>query len=108
MLQFLTAPYIHYDRGVMDTRKEYICHTVIVLKDRGYNVIAPILHHAVIAETTGYNLGLGNWQDLNNELLSKCDRLFVLCLPGWESSVSVHSKVDFARQNNIPIEYIEL
>jgi hypothetical protein len=40
-------------------------------------------------------------------MLSRCDDLAVLCLPGWRESVGVRAGIVFAQEIGIPVRFIE-
>jgi hypothetical protein len=48
------------------------------------------------------------WKEFDEKLLSICDELWVLMLPGWEESTGVKAEIEIAKQNNKPIHYITL
>jgi hypothetical protein len=40
-------------------------------------------------------------------MLSQCDMMFALCIDGWELSDGLQKEITFARQNGIPVIYID-
>jgi hypothetical protein len=83
------------------------CTAAASLMQQGYVVFSPIAHsHAV--ETNGMDkLETGDfWLDQDLVVLSKCDKVIVLMLPGWEYSRGVKREVEFAKKNNIEVEYL--
>lgn len=48
------------------------------------------------------------WLRQNLAFLSRCDKMYVLQLEGWEKSDGVQREIAFATEHNIPIEYITL
>jgi hypothetical protein len=78
------------------------------LMDAGYNVFCPIAHsHAI--ETIGFpEIKDGDWwleQDFS--ILKHCDQLMVYKMPGWDESYGLSKEIEYAKNNNIPIEYID-
>ena len=45
------------------------------------------------------------WEKYSIELLSKCDVMAVVCLPGWETSVGVTAEIAEAKKLNKRIFY---
>lgn len=46
------------------------------------------------------------WQHYSRKLLAKCDEMYVIMSPGWETSEGVQGEIDFAHEHNIPVIYI--
>lgn len=46
------------------------------------------------------------WYDKDIQILAQCSALYVLCLDGWKDSTGVRMEIDYAKQNNMPIVYI--
>jgi hypothetical protein len=47
------------------------------------------------------------WMDFCIALLSKCDRMVVAKIPGWEESKGVQAEIRYAQDHGIPVEYIK-
>jgi hypothetical protein len=45
------------------------------------------------------------WLKWTFNLLSRCDRMIVLCFDKWEDSIGVQREIEFALENNIEVEY---
>jgi hypothetical protein len=41
-------------------------------------------------------------------MLSRCDVMIVLCIPGWEESSGVTGEIDYAIKHKIPIIFVDL
>jgi hypothetical protein len=52
--------------------------------------------------------GWENWRKFDLEMLSRCDRVIVLKLPGWESSRGVAEEIARAKELGLPIEWMEV
>lgn len=48
------------------------------------------------------------YEALKNTFILKCDRMIVVKLDGWEESEGVNAEIEFALDQGIPIEYIEI
>lgn len=105
-LVYLASPYSKYPGGrsaaFMDA-----CEMAAKLMNRGYNVFCPIAHSHSIEVTSFTDIKDGDWwleQDF--AILKKCDRLLVYKMPGWDVSYGVNAEITFAKNNNIPIDYL--
>lgn len=74
----------------------------------GKFILSPIVHgHEMVIR----HQVPGDWAYWNNYCrltLSKCDRMYVFMLDGWEESNGVQGEIAIAKELNIPIEYIEI
>lgn len=61
-----------------------------------------------IGQVFGINTGFECWREFDLLMLSKSDELWVLKLDGWERSEGVKAEIEFAKNNNIKVRYIEL
>lgn len=103
--------YAAADTGLADNKIKHqrfveACHAAGSLMNK-YTVISPIAHsHAVerfgmVKDQTG-----DFWLDQDLEIVARCDKVVVLMLEGWEHSRGIKREVEFAKNNNIPVEYI--
>lgn len=83
------------------------CKAAGALMKQGYVVFCPIAHsHAIERDGMSENQTGDFWLDQDLEIVSRCDKVFVLMLPNWEQSRGIRREVDFANNNNIPVEYV--
>lgn len=106
-LIYLASPYSRYPFG---REAAYIkaCQKAADLMEEGKKVFCPIAHsHAI--ETLGMNdVKEGDWwlaQDF--AVLKQCRVLIVYKMEGWEESYGVAREIEFAREHNIPVEYVD-
>jgi hypothetical protein len=72
---------------------------------RGMHVFSPIAHtHPIAAH--GLPGDWDFWQTYDRLMLSRCDELAVLCLPGWRESVGVRAEIDIATRLGLPARFI--
>lgn len=105
-LVYLGIPYT----GTKDEMNFRASVADIVARDLSYKgvmVYSPISswHHIAIEYNmpTEYTF----WKDMCESFLSRCDKLIVIRLPGWETSVGLQGEIEFARENGIEIEYFD-
>lgn len=48
------------------------------------------------------------WKSYSEELMSRCDKLYVLCFDGWKESEGVRGEIEMAKNLSIPITYFYL
>ncbi len=52
----------------------------------------------------------GNWEywaSFDEEFLSCCKKMYVICIDGWKESVGVTAEIAICKKFGVPIEYIE-
>lgn len=86
----------------------YACTKAAELMDQGYVVFSPIAHSHAVEDNGMHKTRTGNfWLDQDLHILGKCDKLMVYKMPDWERSRGIAREIEFAKKNNIPIEYLE-
>lgn len=108
MISYLAGPYSSCHIHIRDRRYHQISFVAAQLIKRGEIVYSPVTACHPIA--CDYDLP-GNsdyWLRHNLAFLSHCDKMYVLQLDGWKESIGVQREIEFATENNIPIEYVTL
>ena len=103
---YLASPYSHGDPAVREARFRAVCEHVADLMRRGAFIYSPIAHSHPVAEF-GLPGDWAYWEAFDRQMLSRCDDLAVLCLPGWEESVGVRAEIGIAREFGMPVRFIE-
>ncbi len=67
--------------------------------------ITGLVHHYASLEEPKLGTDYSFWVQWCELFMTKCDKLVVLCIPGWETSVGVQAEIEYASSLNIPIEY---
>lgn len=49
-----------------------------------------------------------DWKQHDLNILSRCNKLYVMLLDGWKESIGVKGEVKYALKNNIPIEFVNV
>lgn len=119
-LIYLASPYTSTEIGVKEQRAREVARVAGKLIEDGYNVFCPIAHSHFIADQSSMpaaSEGCGDyskdpvhrrWMEVDIAVLKYCDELWVLKLPGWDSSTGVQQEIDYAKQHNKNINLIEL
>lgn len=77
------------------------------LSNQGVMVYSPISSWHNISSVYDMPTNYAFWQDMCETIISKCDKLIAVLLPGWQTSVGLKGEVGFARKYNIDIEYLD-
>ena len=78
------------------------------LLNRGEFVYSPISHCHPLAMAADLPGDWEFWEAYDRAILACCKKLYVLMLPGWETSKGVQAEIKIAiKEFNIPVEYID-
>lgn len=106
MLKYLASPYTHRSKKHEDWRARKVTIAAGELIKRGHLIFCPIAH----AHTMNRLCGLGGkfefWQEFDERILSICDELWILPLPGWQESVGVAAETKIAQRMNLAIRFV--
>ena len=78
----------------------------ILIKERKEVVFSPISHSHPIAKDAGIDLMWSGWYEQDVAILRLCQKLYVLMIPGWDTSVGVRNEITLAKDLGMPIEYL--
>jgi hypothetical protein len=104
-LVYLASPYSHSDPAVREARFQAVCRCAAEMMRGGDHVFSPIVHGYAL-ETHGLPGDWAFWQNYDRLMLSRCNELAVLCLPGWRESVGVRAEIDIAGRLGLPARFI--
>lgn len=103
---YLAVPYSHKKDKIKRKRFRIVNEVAATLFKKGLWVFSPISHTHPIKICGEMSGDWNYWAAYDEFNLSHCDYLYVLMLRGWEKSVGVRGEIEYATQNEIPIEYI--
>jgi Domain of unknown function (DUF1937) len=102
---YLASPFTHSDHQIQMARFHAISWVAHWLHRQRRFVYSPIVHNIPLGD-----LGVGHtwdlWQYFDLSMVSRCDRLIVAQLPGWEQSIGVKAEIEAAQAWNIPVEML--
>lgn len=107
-LVYLATPYFHADLAVRVARFDKACKIAGELMREGLHVFCPIAHTHPIATVCDLPKGFGWWGTYDRNILSRCDRLLVVKMDGWEESVGVQAEIEIALELGLKVSYMEL
>jgi len=105
-ISYLATPYSHPDREIESYRYRVVTWTAHWLIAGGRWVYSPITHNVPFSEW-GIGGAFAHWGPFDCSMLSRCDALIVLTLPGWEESIGVSAEIAHAKELDLPIEHLE-
>lgn len=105
-LAYLAAPYTHADPTVVEQRIATFCRVDAALSKRGIHTVSPLLKH-LVRQHSDLPGDWAYWKDYSKLLLSRCDKMYVITLPGWEESPGVQAEIQLCEEFNLPIEYLD-
>lgn len=101
---YLASPYKNESEFIRVNRYAKACAARDYFLRQGMFVYSPIAHnHNSINLPNTWDF----WSKFDFDMLSRCDKMFVLKLEGWKESVGVTAEINFASQHQIPVYYIE-
>jgi len=105
-LIYLAAPYTHDDAVVRQERVNKVNEMTAKLLNQGLFILSPLTQSESLLEY-GLPSDWGFWRDYDLNIITRCDELWVLRLPGWAASIGVTEEAQFAADQGIPIRYID-
>jgi len=107
-LVYLAAPYSG-TKSEMKTRFRIInLYAACVFKAGDYWVYSPISHTVPIAKAGHCGATFGFWEEFDLKMISLCDEVHVLCLPGVEKSEGVSAEIEYASRIGKPIKMVRI
>lgn len=106
MILYIASPYSHPDKHVEQWRYEMTQEEVARLHNGRDFFYSPIVYTHVMACRYKMKTTAEHWQNHNEAMLRKCDKLIVLMLEDWDKSVGVRAEIAFAESLGIPVEYL--
>tara|TARA_R110002153_G_scaffold271804_1_gene439652 strand:+ start:647 stop:1252 length:606 start_codon:yes stop_codon:yes gene_type:complete len=108
---YLATPYSFSGDSTEDDRLkrfEQVTRQACVLFNDGVNIYSPITHHHTIAQYgDAVELSTDEWMQFDLTFLSASYKLYVLMLDDWKLSKGLSEEIKFAKDNYIPIVYLE-
>jgi len=104
---YLASPYSHPSRSTRLRRFCAACEAAAYLLKRRKPVFSPIVHAHMIATNGGMATDWDTWREFDLHMLALADELYVLKLPGWETSKGVEAEMQAAIVQCIPITYLD-
>jgi hypothetical protein len=104
---YIAAPYSHEKPYIVEARVRVIAGLVGKIMEQGQLPICPLLGSHIVAEVCSLRTDFDFWQRLDREVIRHCEQLWVLCLEGWDRSISVRAEIEWAEKCGIPVRWID-
>ena len=98
---YLASAYYHENETVREANYLNAMKAVHYFALKGLPVFSPILHFHELSKVHKLPKDHKFWRKLDEDYLSSCAELYVLCTDNWERSVGVQSELIFADTNGI-------
>lgn len=105
-LIYLASPYSHNSEAVRKARYLAARQFTIIELTKGVAIFSPIVYG--VDMETAIGTSFEEWQVLNDTMIEACDRVYVLCLDGWQKSSGVKHEINLAASLGKPILYYTL
>lgn len=107
ILFYLAAPYSHPDSSVRQMRHMTVNRIAFQLHQQGKFVYSPLTHNIPLIQTCNRIASWDDWGQFDQLMLSRCDKLLVVTMDGWEASRGVFAEMQLAKELAIPIEMLD-
>lgn len=101
-LYYLASPYSHESATIREQRATQAAQFVAHGMANGIHLLSPVALCVNVPASTDWQ----TWAAYDLALLGRCDELWVLALPGWESSVGVGAEMSYAQDKGIPVRVV--
>lgn len=105
-IAYLACPYSDPDPKIKCMRHAIVTKVAFELMRAGIYVYSPLTHNVPI-DQLGIHGNWMTWKNYDHSMLSRCDRLIVLKLPGWQESKGLAAEIACAEKLQLPIEWME-
>ena len=103
-LIYVASPYSHQNKEVESVRYGQVADFVQRHLKEGRLVYSPIVYAHALALRHALPTSAEWWWLFNKRMVEKCDRMWVLCLNGWENSRGVRDEIEYAKIIGKPVK----
>lgn len=109
MIVYLACPYSHHLQEIREHRYHEANRAAAWAMGQGHAVFSPISHSHPICGHLAEGLLLSHdfWMSQDLPLLAKADAVWVLCIPGWDTSRGVTREIQEAQALGKPVRYVQ-
>jgi len=109
-LVYLASPYTHLNHAVREARFVEACffNGWVMNHQPGIFFYSPIVHCHPISMRCELPGEWEFWASFDECLISRCQELWILCIPGWTKSTGVKAERKIAEKFGIPIRFVVL
>ena len=107
-LVYLASPYSHPDPAIKEQRYRDVLKVLADLTKAGIVAYSPIIHNHPIARDHNLAGDWDFWNRIDRVFLSRCSKMIVVQLEGWDVSIGIRDEIAMAQEFGIPIQYMEV
>lgn len=104
---YLATPYTNLTPEEREYYFAISCKVAAILFNEGKHVFAPIIYAHPIAIRHKLPADWHFWKEFDEKMLSVCDELWVLMLPGWEDSFGIKQEAEIAHKDKKPVKFLD-
>ena len=104
---YLASPYSHPNPLMRIARFNAVARAAARLMAEGKEVFCPITHSHPIQAMGDLPAGWEYWKRIDQWALEHCDEVYILALPGWDTSEGVRAEVAFADDHGMRITFLQ-
>ncbi len=106
-LVYLATPYSKYSMYGRQLVFEQSCRITALMMQHGILMFSPIAHSHPIVTSQHLACDWSTWAIFDHKIISACDELMVLKLPGWQESIGVNAERQIAKELYIPVSFVD-
>jgi len=104
---YLAGPYTDKDPKVSEQRFRALNKAAASLMHKGFHVYCAISHTHPITLEGDLPTDWEFWKQYDTVMLSRCNKIVVVMLEGWDKSTGVAAEIEIAKELGLPVEYME-
>lgn len=107
-LVYLACPYSNLNPEVEELRYRIANFVAGAMMNLGFIVFSPISHCHIINKAYGLPGDWKFWQNFDRKYISVSHSMYVIRIPGWDTSIGVTAEIELARVYDIPVYYVDV
>lgn len=107
-LVYLASPLTHPDAEVRLQRSISVARATgwFMNNRRDVFFFSPVAYGHLIAAECTLPYEWQFWAQIDECMLSRCEEIWVLCIPGFKKSTGVNAEREIAKRNDIPCKFV--
>lgn len=107
-LVYFASPLTHDDGAVRLERALAVARACgwLMINIRDLFFLSPIAYAHLIASECTLPFEWSFWSEIDECLLSRCDEIWVLCIPGFKNSTGVNAERKIAERLGLPCRFV--
>jgi Domain of unknown function (DUF1937) len=107
-LVYLASPLTHPDAAVRQERTVAVARACgwLMNNRRDVHFLSPVAHGTPVAAECSLPYEWSYWAEIDECWLSRCDEIWVLCIPGFRESTGVNAEREIAARLGLPCKFV--